>query len=297
MNQSVTNLAIVNNSTFEASKAVNLHHYDISSALQTTLEFSELIHIFSDKIQAIVPHNGFIYTNTEFELNLQKGIKTKNTCSYALKVEEQYLGELTLMRHSRFSQYEIDQLETLLCCLIYPLRNATLYNQALKMAFTDTLTQTNNRTAFNDAIRREMTLAERQSNNLSLAFIDIDHFKIINDSYGHDCGDQALKSVANCIKESIRGCDVAYRYGGEEFVVLLSNTDIQGATLLAERIRSAIEQHTLAYGMEIIKLTASIGVSSLHGNDTTDSFIKRADDAMYQAKEKGRNQICLGLGI
>jgi len=291
MNQSVTNLAIVNNSTFEASKAVNLRHYDISSALQTTLEFSELIHIFSNKIQEIVPHNGFIYTNTEFELNLQKGIKTKNICRYALKVEEQDLGELTLMRHSHFNQYEIDQLETLLCCLIYPLRNATLYNQALKMAFTDALTQTNNRTAFNDAIRREMTLAERQSNNLSLAFIDIDHFKAINDNYGHDCGDQALKSVAKCIKESIRSCDAAYRYGGEEFVVLLNSTDTQGAALLAERIRTTIEQHTLAYGMEIIKLTASIGISSLHGNDTADSFIKRADNAMYQAKEKGRNQI------
>ncbi len=294
MNPSVTNLAIVNNSTFEASKAVNLHHYDISSALQTTLEFSELIHIFSDKIQEIVPHNGFIYTNTEFELSLQKGIKTRNTCRYALKFEEQNLGELILMRHSRFNQAEIDQLETLLCCLIYPLRNATLYQQALKLAFTDALTQVHNRTAFNDAIRREMALAERQANNLSLAFIDIDHFKAINDNYGHDCGDQTLQSIAKCIKESIRECDVVYRYGGEEFVVLLSNTNSQGAILLAERIRTTIEQHILAYGMEVIKLTASIGVSSLRGNDTADDFIKRADEAMYQAKEKGRNQvICL----
>jgi len=291
MSPKTESLAIVSNNTFEATKAVNLNHYDISSALQTSLEFNELVHIFSQKIQELVPHNGFVYTNDEFELNIQKGIKTKNTCSYALKVEDQDLGELMLMRHTRFNKHDIDLLETLLCCLIYPLRNATLFNSALKMAFTDTLTQTNNRTAFNDSIIREMTLAERHSNNLSLIFIDLDHFKAINDTYGHDCGDKALQSAAQCIKESIRACDIAYRYGGEEFVVLLSDTDQEGAKLLAERIRAKIAAHILAYGMEIIKMTASLGVSSLRGNDTSDSFIKRADDAMYQAKTHGRNKV------
>ncbi|SHE22369.1 GGDEF domain-containing protein [methanotrophic endosymbiont of Bathymodiolus puteoserpentis (Logatchev)] len=249
------------------------------------------MHIFSTKIQELVPHNGFIYTNTEFDLNIQKGIQTKNTCSYALKVEDQDLGELTLMRHTRFSKHEIDLLETLLCCLIYPLRNATLFNGALKMAFTDALTQTNNRTAFNDSLIREMTLAERHANHLSLIFVDLDHFKAINDTYGHHCGDQVLKSAAQSIKDSIRGCDIAYRYGGEEFVILLSDTDLEGAKLLAERIREKIANHTLAYGMEVIKLTASLGVSSLRGNDTVDSFVQRADDAMYQAKEMGRNRV------
>ena len=293
MNPKKNNLAIVSNNTFEATKAVNLQHYDISSALQTTLEFSELIHIFSTKIQALVPHNGFVYTNPEFDLNIQNGIQTKNSCSYALTVEEQALGELKLMRHTHFSKHEINLLETLLCCLIYPLRNATLLNQALKMAFTDPLTQTNNRTAFNDSVRREMTLATRHSNPLSLIFIDIDHFKVINDTYGHDCGDHALKAVANCIKESIRASDIAYRYGGEEFVVLLSDTDAHGAELLAERIRGSIERHSLAYGMELIKLTASLGISRLRGNDHVDTFIKRADNAMYQAKSNGRNQITI----
>lgn len=291
MTAKIDNLAIISNNTFEATKASNLNHYDISSALQTTLEFHELVHIFSTKIQELVPHNGFIYTNTEFDLNIQKGIQTKNTCSYALKVEDQDLGELTLMRHTRFSKHEIDLLETLLCCLIYPLRNATLFNGALKMAFTDALTQTNNRTAFNDSLIREMTLAERHANHLSLIFVDLDHFKAINDTYGHHCGDQVLKSAAHSIKDSIRGCDIAYRYGGEEFVILLSDTDLEGAKLLAERIREKIANHTLAYGMEVIKLTASLGVSSLRGNDTVDSFVQRADDAMYQAKEMGRNRV------
>jgi len=291
MNKESANLAIVSNNTFDASKAVNLHHYDISSALQTTLEFSELINIFSDKIKELIPHNGFVYQNEEFGLKIDKGIVTKHSCTYALKVEELQLGNLKIMRRQRFDDKEIKLLESLLCSLIYPLRNATLYNQALKMAITDPLTKTNNRTSFNESLQREVKLSHRNARHLSIIFFDIDHFKAINDTYGHECGDIALASAANCIKEAVRGSDMVFRYGGEEFVILLSDTNIDGAIAMAERIRCNIENHTIAYGMNILKLTASLGVSSLKGNDTDDSLIKRADDAMYAAKENGRNQV------
>jgi len=291
MKKKSANLGIVSNNTFEASKAVNLHHYDISSALQTTLEFDELISIFSTKIKTLIPHNGFVYENNEFNLNIRQGIVTKHSCTYALKVENMQLGNLKIMRRQRFENEEIKLLESLLCSLIYPLKNATLLNQALKMAFTDPLTKTNNRMAFSDSLQREIKLSHRNSRHLSIIFFDIDYFKQINDTYGHECGDITLASVASIIKEAVRGSDIVYRYGGEEFVILLSDTDIDGAKVMAERIRSKIESHTIAYGMDIIKLTASLGVSSLRGNDTADSLIKRADKAMYLAKDQGRNQI------
>jgi len=288
-----TNLAIISNNTFEATKAVNLHHYDISSALQTTLEFNELIAIFSGKIQNMIPHSAFVYTNAEFGLEIKNGVFTRHSCSYALKVEQQQLGELKLMRNHRFIDAEIKLLETLLCCLIYPLKNATLFNQALKMAYTDPLTKTNNRTSFNDSVKREISLAKRGSKNLAMIFLDIDHFKAINDHYGHDCGDVTLASVAKWIKESLRDSDLVFRFGGEEFVILLSHTDLAGAELLAERIRASIAHHILAYGMETIKVTVSLGVSALRGNDTPEEFVKRADDAMYQAKRAGRNRVAV----
>jgi diguanylate cyclase (GGDEF)-like protein len=287
------NLAVISNNTFEATKAVNLHHYDISSALQTTLEFDELISIFSSKIESMIPHSAFIYTNTEFALEIKSGVFTKHSCSYALKVEQQQLGELKLTRNYRFDEDEIKLLETLLCCLIYPLKNATLYQQAQKLAYTDPLTKVNNRTSFNDTLRREMSLAARNAKNLSIVFLDIDHFKTINDSFGHACGDITLTAVASWIKESLRASDIVFRFSGEEFVILLSDTDLFGAELLAERIRSSIEHHTLAYGMETIKITASLGVNSLCDNDDIDSFIKRADSAMYNAKKSGRNRVML----
>lgn len=291
-NKSV-NLAIVSNNTFEAKKTVNLEHYDISSALQTTLEFSELIHIFSNKIQALIPHNSFVYSNETFNLEIKKGITAKNSLAYALKVEELPLGNLKIMRTRPFKDEELILLESLLCSLIYPLQNATLYKQAVSMAFTDPLTKTHNRAALEDSLQREIQLANRRSNHLSVIFLDIDHFKSINDIHGHEAGDIALASTANCIKDMLRGSDVVFRYGGEEFVILLSDTNLDGAQIIAERIRKSVEHHTIAYGMEILKLTASLGISSLRGNDTCDSFVKRADDAMYLAKENGRNQIQL----
>lgn len=291
MQKKAANLAVVSNNTFEAFKADNLTHYDISSALQTTLEFDELIHIFSNKIQNLIPHSGFVYNNEEFDLEIKNGIVTRSSCSYAMKVEEQQLGELKLMRRQKFSEQELTMIETLLCCLIYPLRNATLFQQAMNLAFTDVLTQTRNRSAFNDTVRREMRLAHRNGKHLSVVFIDIDHFKSINDNYGHQCGDLALTSVAKWINESIRSSDIVFRYGGEEFVVLLSDTDLHGAELLAERIRQNIENHIFAYGLETIRMTASLGTSSLRGDDTLDNFIDRADQAMYRAKQAGRNRV------
>jgi diguanylate cyclase (GGDEF)-like protein len=289
MVKKLANLAIISNNTFEASKTVNLHHYDISSALQTTLEFNELITIFSNKIQNVLPHSGFIYLNEEFGLEIKNGIVTRNACSYAMKVEDQQLGELKLMHRQKFNAAEIKLLETLLCCLIYPLRNATLYQQALNMAYTDPLTQTRNRAAFNDSVKREIHLAHRNNKHLGLIFLDIDHFKTINDQYGHKCGDFALVSMAKWIKENIRSSDIIFRYGGEEFIIILSETDLEGTQLLAERIRQSIEKHTLAYDMKILKITASLGVTTLRGDDSLDDFIQRADSAMYRAKKNGRN--------
>jgi diguanylate cyclase (GGDEF)-like protein len=297
MTKKSTNLAIVSNNTFEATKIVNLNHYDISSALQTTLEFTKLIPIFSSKIESIIPHSAFVYTNAEFGLEITSGVFTQHSCSYALKVEDQQLGELKLMRNHRFDDAEIKLLETLLCCLIYPLKNATLCHQALKIAYTDPLTQTTNRASFNDSVNREMSLAVRHAKSLSLISLDIksfsENFKALNEQHGQEFSDITLSAVVTWIKESIRSSDAVFRIGSEKFVILLSDTDLAGAELLAERIRNTIELHPLAYDMVTIKITANLGVAALRDDDTVETFIKRADEARYKAKKNGRNQVML----
>lgn len=294
MSEKASQLAVVSNKSFEALPVVNLQHYDISSALQTTLEFSELISIFSNKIQSTIPHNSVEYANEAFEMDFKRGVVGRHSCSYALKVEDQQLGALKLTRSQRFTKDELNLLEALLCCLIYPLRNATLFHQALKRAHTDPLTKVNNRGAFDDALQREIKRAHRNDQPLSLIFADVDHFKSINDHYGHHCGDLALTSVAGWIVETVRATDMVFRYGGEEFCVLSPDTGRDGALLIAERIRSAVESHTLAYGMSVMNLTVSVGVGTLRATDTADSLVYRADEAMYQAKKQGRNRVSLG---
>jgi diguanylate cyclase (GGDEF)-like protein len=293
VNQKSAVLTVTSNHTFESAKAVNLDRFDLSSALQTTLDFNKLMSIFSRKVENLVSHTAYVYTHEEFGLEIKNGVFTRNSCTYWLKLEEQKLGKLTFMNNRKFSRKEIELLETLLCFLIYPLKNATLYHQALKMAYTDPLTQAHSRTSFDDSVKREMSLAARTGKNLSIVFLDIDHFKFFNDHYGHQCGDFTLSSVARCIKDTLRSSDILFRTGGEEFVILLAGTDISGAKLLAERIRISVENHTLVFDREPIKVTVSLGVSTWRKDDTAETFIRRADAAMYQAKRAGRNRVAV----
>ena len=137
------------------------------------------------------------------------------------------------MRRQRFSDGEIARLENFLCMLVYPLRNALQYHEAVLSSFTDPLTGACNRAAMQTAFERELNLARRQQTPLSVIMLDIDHFKKINDRYGHSNGDCVLRSVSQCVANTIRSSDMLFRYGGEEFVVLLSNTNRAGAKLLA----------------------------------------------------------------
>jgi hypothetical protein len=156
-------LTIIGNNTFETEKVGNLIRYDITSALHKTLEFTKLIPTFSSKIQRHFPHSAFVYKNAEFGLEIKNGVFTRHSCTYALRFEEQQLGKLKLMRNHPFDNAEIELLETLLCCLSYPLKNATLYHQALKMNYIDPLAQTNNRAVFDEPVNWETYLGVNTS--------------------------------------------------------------------------------------------------------------------------------------
>ena len=131
----------------------------------------------------------------------------------------------------------------------------------------------------------------RYKTPFSVLMIDIDYFKKINDTYGHLAGDFILKKVAEIMKSLIRDTDICGRFGGEEFIIALPNTKIIGALRLAERIRKTIENTSFDYNGKKIKITLSIGVTSASKNDSIYSLIERADEALYEAKRKGRNRV------
>jgi len=163
-----------------------------------------------------------------------------------------------------------------------------------QQATTDALTGLYNYRFFADSLPREMERAQRSLQPMSLIIIDVDYFKKFNDQWGHEIGNRALIHIANLIMQTIRKLDIACRFGGEEFVVILPNTDLRQSIYVADRIREAIENTALHIDQErSVKITASLGVDEYRANhsDTIDGFIKRVDSWLYQAKNVGRNRV------
>jgi two-component system chemotaxis response regulator CheY len=163
-----------------------------------------------------------------------------------------------------------------------------------ELATIDDLTGVKNRRRFREDLDMLMALSVRQQLPLSLVMLDVDHFKTYNDTFGHPAGDEALRSVAQAIKESIRLQDIVARYGGEEFVVLLPATDAASALDVAERLRSSVEQRSGTHRA----ITASLGVTTLDAEEVdAETLVKEADQALYRAKESGRNRVCHFRGV
>lgn len=294
MRQKTSNLAvIVNNDFVSRTETGHEKRFEITNVLQTTLILDQLLDLFSKQSQSMIPHNGYNFVNHELNLIISSGTQSTHSVDYKLVIGDETLGTITLWRRNRFKKHEIAQLEALLCCLVYPVRNALLYRKALQSARTDALTGVLNRAALTACLDREWELARRQNTALSMIMIDVDHFKSINDRHGHQIGDAVLKSIAECIKKVVRKSDIVFRYGGEEFVVILSNTAQKGAALLSERIRKTVESIDLSDIAQDLKTTASFGVASLKDDEASSELMKQVDKAMYLAKIKGRNRVSI----
>jgi len=155
----------------------------------------------------------------------------------------------------------------------------------------DPLTRTYNRRAYDEKIKHEMAGFQRYGRPTALAIIDIDHFKKVNDSYGHRTGDGVLRILSDVMKKEIREIDVLARYGGEEFALILPHTPYQSAFDVADRIRRKVEASRFTYKGKPFLVTISIGVGTLKVDDTLESYVERVDQALYRAKDRGRNQV------
>jgi two-component system cell cycle response regulator len=164
---------------------------------------------------------------------------------------------------------------------------------SIEMAITDTLTGLYNRRYMESHIGTLLEQATTRGKPLTVLILDIDYFKAINDTHGHDAGDDVLREFAIRIRKSIRGIDLACRYGGEEFVVVMPETDLAVATMVAERLRRRIatEPFPIQQGARMIEVTISIGISALGADDNAANILKRADQALYRAKRDGRNRV------
>jgi len=263
----------------------------LAGLLQTSLEVESILQYFIDSIQDLVPFSGVNYEFASLELKFATGKTERHSCAYRLRIAGDELGEIKFTRNKRFSEPEMESLENMIFHLVYPLRNAIQYQKAVRAAQMDGLTGIYNRAAMDRSLEREVELSHRQDSHVSLLIVDVDHFKNINDTHGHSAGDAVLKSLVACINDTMRVSDMLFRYGGEEFAMLLAGTDMDGARQVGERIRAAVAAYPFVYNGREMDLTVSIGVATLGRRDSAKRLFNKADTALYQAKKAGRNQV------
>ncbi|MDC0663339.1 GGDEF domain-containing protein [Marinobacter sp. SS21] len=264
----------------------------VTRRLTTTLSLEEVIALFADELMAWVPHDQLTYRHRigRQDFIYSTGLGGQHRCEYKLGIEGEPLGTLTLTRRSRFHDEELTAIEQMLAVAVCPIRNACLYTRVQQAALTDALTSVPNKRALDEALAKACCISERHSEHYSLILCDLDHFKHINDSFGHVIGDHILKAVAREIEQAVRHSDSLFRFGGEEFAVLLPYAEESDARVVAERIRQRIADLQVCCGERQVTVTCSLGIATWHTGDQPERWLARADEALYRAKRHGRNQ-------
>ena len=253
--------------------------------------------------------SGKVYTDPDFVIQpdslialtlerrqVQKVVSSKRVVFYIpFELEENSYGVFQISREIEDPGYQHIQdygvrISNFIQHIALVVKHITLFDRATR----DGLTRLYNRRYFDLQLERLVAIAERKHTPLSMILIDIDHFKNVNDDFGHQTGDIILRNVADIVNKEIRQMDGAYRYGGEEIVVLLPQTKLDESYITAERIRNTIEQHEFtSVNDDTLRITISIGVGELGNRESRVDFIERIDEALYNAKDSGRNQTCI----
>jgi diguanylate cyclase (GGDEF)-like protein len=233
-----------------------------------------------------LPLCGIRYTLADSGETFVAGRITRRAFSAALRQGGETLGTVELFAFSDMAT----QAQTILAPLVSPLRNALAYHRAMSLARRDTLSGLGNRSALEQALATEAARAQRFGLPFTMLLVDIDHFKTVNDTLGHSAGDGVICAVAAELAGCLRPYDQAFRFGGEEFVVLLGQTGLGKGMEIAERIRRRIAARCRPASDPGRKITVSLGVAGFDAAETQEQLFNRADRALYRAKEEGRNR-------
>lgn len=295
---------------------------DIAKIIESQYELSYIIPLIGEMIDRFMTSHLiyiFIYKDEKYKLvwpnackdeNVYKLLKkTNQTTEFILsdnnKIgvfpiinEENILGAIVAYSNiEKLLQKDIDYLIQLTRQSGLTIHRANVYAEVLKYATLDALTGLNNRRQLELRLKQEVSNSKRNNIPLCCMMIDVDYFKKVNDTYGHTAGDCVLKQISEVIKSEIREYDIACRYGGEEFFIILPQTKLAEATLVAQRLRKIIEETKMDIreaeinGVSYIKVTASIGVCEYNNIMSAATFSQKADKALYEAKTTGRNRV------
>jgi len=284
-----------NNRDDNTQKIINLSINDLN------INEENITLIKNDFFKTIFPGNSDDSNNSYyynvFEKNINKPEVFNNLSQFQYKnilpivYENQILGGICIYQVKQSSFLPII-LKIIFAELKILMRILWLHSETKYLSVTDELTGLYNRRYFRQILEAEFERAKRSSNALSVALLDIDHFKNINDTYGHQFGDKVLSEISGIIRKSFRKTDIVARYGGEEIIIVLPETNLKSAHIPIEKLRKVIEEYGFTYNGTTIQVTVSIGLADYNLDVTNESeLIKRADDVLYKAKHDGRNRV------
>jgi len=230
-------------------------------------------------------------------MKMDQRASLKSHLTLPLSKEEEIIGCVSL-NSDQTNAFDVQDLQ-FFSVIVYQMASTLEYFQKLSsmknIAIYDTLTNIHNRRYFEERLRIETQRSITSKASLSLIMVDIDHFKKINDTFGHPEGDKILREIASLLKSSVRKRDTVARYGGEEFVLILPEVNLEGTSIIAERIRRLIESTPFDAGGVRSNITISMGISNfpIHQPKSDKELVKMADLALYEAKREGRNRVCI----
>ena len=260
--------------------------HDLVARLQTTLSIEEILTIFAEHAKQLINLSGLQFQSA-LGVSQSAGSDTSQTpYSFDLDIESERLGQLIYFSQFPMGKAIEAKLKQLHTALVYPLRNALMYTRVLRLATKDALTGLNNRSQFNDSLAQKLERCRRQHRPFSLMLLDLDNFKQVNDNFGHKIGDDVLQEFANVLRTSVRGTDSIFRFGGDEFALLIDDPEFTTNKVIADRIMSLVASSGL---MAQYDVTSSIGYTLANNQDCENEVFARADKGLYKAKAAGRN--------
>ncbi|MDP2939738.1 MAG: GGDEF domain-containing protein [Candidatus Omnitrophota bacterium] len=259
--------------------------YEITKDISSAINEGEALNIFKDKVRQYLKFEDCKLLDRHFDAGL-----SKDYFILELHAERKIIGNLAIRG---IPEEDKEKFNILAQQFALGLRRVRLYEKIEELAITDSLTHIFTRRYALERLEEEFSRALKYKLSLSLLMIDVDNFKTFNDKYGHLVGDVILKEIALVIKSNIREIDLLGRFGGEEFICILPETDEQGANFAAERIRSSVQEKEIKAYDELLKATISVGIATFPKNASKPTeLIDKSDWALYRAKNMGRNRVC-----
>ena len=280
-----------------ANKPINRVIAALVLKLQTTLNLNQIIETFFESLKADMAICGIEYEYPLLYTHINRGKKTSNSYSYHIEVDNETWGNIIIYCAADLTQDKKSNLDEYVSATIFPLRNAIQYENAIVVAANESHIGLPNWGLLEGQITREAKLAFRQKQPLSLLLIDIDRFMILKEKNSVMFGDLIIRHVYETLQSVLRDTDLLYRFGYDQFSLILSNTQACDANLIANRVRLAVSNHELpADNDKTVRVTASIGITELDSSDSVDSLYARAYNALKLAKNSGRNQVKVADG-